>query len=223
MPSKIYCRNSSKAEIYIEDSRGRELFFESLAPPVEVIWGEKMYVYPIVIGVYSDLSNTYYEKSPIRVLLRKFESYDEILGYTGYVYRLNLTSPNTFFERPLQIILEKHSTGGIVEVIRRIAMPKPIFGKSGQLFYSFANGQFSNYVEDYNLAVDGFAIQDTEGVIFFVEENLEKPLTYRVQCVDCPEGLCAVRGRDDIVCLDCERVKSSLGRIESVLDDLLGG
>ena len=225
MPRKLFCNNSAKSEIYVEDSRGKELFFESLAPPVEVIWGVKMFRYRANVVVYTSGINTFYEKRAIDVLLQEGQWDDsEIVFFRD---KLLYSNQQPSSGRPTRFLVERtfynsETSEFTKKTIKDVSFPRPKYGGDyigNQTFY-YAPGN-GGIIDNYSAAVTGFAIQDTEQVLFFVEKNLEYPLPYRVECINCPDGLCAVRGRKDVVCLDCEKVKSSLNRMSSALDRLL--
>lgn len=214
MPEKTYCENSAKADIYLNLPNGKERLIKSLAPPVKITTGasalrrqEWIIKYKNESGIQIFKSEKVFDKVTFSEekftdfatsWRRGYQSQDELIWT---VVRRNYADDGTYHDKTTyQTSYKKDYTEG----------------------YSFSVDYRPHYMKEggnFDRINNCYVIEDNEKVLYMAEETGKESV--RVECVNCPDGLCAVRGRDDVFCLDCEKVKGSLDRMSSALDKLL--
>lgn len=215
MPIQKYCtKGASKVVITLELPNGRERIIESLAPP---------------ITVSSGLSADRTKQWIIEYKNETHQEYKTKIGLDRAIYR-----SEEFFDTFTNWLVgyQRENEEYVWEVTRNYPQPdgsrreELLFKTSHKIDYSQGFYTFIDQHPHWGLdngaqytTEDCYVIEDNERILYFAERTGKEAI--RVECISCPEGLCAIRGRNDVVCLDCERVKASLGRIESLLDKLL--
>jgi hypothetical protein len=201
-----YCEGAAAAEVLFSLTGGREGRIVSSNPPIEVSLGSG-YIYALEILLEYPrpdlgrlaITSTIFEKFFL-------ETIDEIFQTREY---------NLFF----------NDTGGI----RYFEIRKGAYNLN-QVVYSVSSVYLDSlgYLDisltrrpQYGMK-NAFVISDNSGILYFQEYPEGVTPTYEVNCKSCPEGLCAIRRYDEIVCIDCKKVIGGINNASQKLDSIYG-
>jgi hypothetical protein len=206
----IYCEGAAAAEVLFSLTGGREGRIVSVNPPVEIFIGA-YFKTGIQQTVASDSFRIIQE-----FLLKNFNADSGASQQFDYQLTSNIEEPgNPRYPGKARIIIYRTPGNEQLIYLNGIYPARTDYDSPGNfagILYSFSPITIYGNI---------FAIVDRGGILYAQEYPEETP-TYEVNCKSCPEGLCAIRRYDEIVCIDCKKVISGINNASQKLDSIYG-